>query len=161
MWPAAPLLSPPTSSVIHLTHELLAWCLILHISFPPLRYLAKQLPFCSWLICGSTLWLFASSAQPKPELLNCLVFLFSIGSNVYFHFSVPAMAAGVTLLTDRPNAVSDFQRKEIRAEMETGKWALLLSLFYHENKTGVLCSVVCVALRLNSKVNLHWPIQIF
>lgn len=110
------------------------------------------------LICGYTLWLFASVAQPKPELLNCslTVVLFSIYSNVYFDFSVPAMAAGVTILTDLPHTLSDSQRREISAEMETGKWAL-----YHKSKIGVPCSVVCVALTLSSNVNLYKPIQIF
>lgn len=54
--------------------------------------------------------------------------------NVYSHVSAPAMAAGVSILSDLPYSAGDAGSGDISTEMETGKKAL-----QHKHNTWFIC----------------------
>lgn len=121
----------PRGAVVTLTPELLTRWFGLLISLSPLGYLARQRRSCSsYLICGCNMWLLVSTTKASA----CKLFFFfpllspphflALTRNVCSHLSAPAMAAGISILSDLSYSMSGARGGEIGAGMETGRRAL-------------------------------------
>lgn len=116
---------------------------------PGLSYQAT--PLSSYSVC--TLWLLVSSAPLKFTGFFVFVFL-PLTYDVSFRPAAPAMAAGVSILSDLPYPPSGLRMVEISAEMETGKRACntettpvkLIFLFYKEKTKNytILIYLLCM-----------------